>query len=81
MGNSNEGYGHNKVKIIELLVISENSEWYTCFNIFVTILCLISGYYYGAIAGFRYSELETHSKGHYTVQILLETIFMIHMFL
>ena len=66
---------------MELLVISENSEWYTCFNIFVTMLCLISGYYYGAIAGFRYSELETNTSFHINLQLFLEIVFLLHMIL
>ena len=76
-----DSHGHSRKKLIELLVISENSEWYTCFNIFVTILCLISGYYYGAIAGFRYSDLETNTNFHYNFQLFLEIVFLLHMIL
>jgi hypothetical protein len=54
---THEGHGHAKRPFYELLVISENSEWYTIFNLAVTFLCLFSVYYYGSIAGFRYSEL------------------------
>ena len=62
----------------EYLVIDEENLLYICFNMFVTILCLFSVYYYGSMAGFRYLEDSTHNK---TTTIILESIFFLHMLL
>lgn len=61
------------------IIISETNKWYQSFNILVTVLCLVSGYYYGAIAGFRYTNLEIRDEFNITLQIFAEIIFFIHM--
>jgi len=61
-----------------MLIISSESKIYILFNLFITILCLASSYYYGSIAGFRYSKVESEDFDHLIIQISIESIFLIH---
>ena len=45
----------------------------------VTFFSLISGYYYGTIAGFRYSELDAMDSRNLNIHMVFESIFFIHM--
>lgn len=61
-----------------MLIISSDSKIYILFNLFITILCLVSSYYYGSIAGFRYSLVDTFDMDHFIMQVSFEGIFLIH---
>lgn len=65
----------------EMLVFSHESKGYLMFNFLITILCLVSSYYYGSIAGFRYSLKSTDDLDHLLMQIIIEGIFLIHFIL
>ena len=72
-----EDHPHKK-HWIDIFIISSESKIYILFNLFITILCLASSYYYGSIAGFRYSNVESDDLDHLIIQITFESIFLIH---
>lgn len=65
----------------EFLVINEENLLYVLFNMLVTILCLVSGYYYGSMAGFRYSDVNANSYYNRVIILSFESIFFVHMLL
>jgi len=62
-------------------MIPEDNLPYLFFNSLVSVLCIISSYYYLYIASFRYdSKFESESAG-FTTMIIFESVFFVHMML
>lgn len=70
---------HEESKWYEHLIICPDNVVYMGFDMLVTVLCLISGYYYGTMAGFRYSDLDALDTTNFNIQIVMESIFLVHM--
>jgi hypothetical protein len=47
----------------------------------VTALCLVSSYFYGLLAAFRYSDFSGDYAFYFTFMISFESIFLVHMLL
>jgi hypothetical protein len=59
--------------------ISHDNKLYLFFNMLVTIICLVSSYYYASLVGFRYSaggEIDVNFK---VPTMIMEGIFLLHM--
>lgn len=61
------------------IIISSDDSRYENFNFCVQLLCLFSSFYYGSIAGIRYSEYDSFSTKNLVIMCLFEIIFSIHM--
>ena len=61
------------------IVIGQEDKNYDRFHFFIQILCLISSFYYGSIAGIRYSEYDSFSVRNIVVMSFFEIMFIIHM--
>jgi hypothetical protein len=57
MVNQNERKG-----FLDKLVISEDSQPYAIFDIFVSAMCLISSYFYGYLACGRYGKFNSDKE-------------------
>jgi hypothetical protein len=69
---------HDGKNWFEFLVIDEENSVYIVFNMLITILCLVSVYYYGSMAGFRYSDESVQDL---RITFTIEAIFFLHMVL
>ena len=76
-----EGHHHHDIKWYQSFVICPETRSYIVLDGLVTFFSLISGYYYGTIAGFRYSELDAMDSRNFNIHIVFESIFFIHMFM
>lgn len=62
------------------LIIDLDNRVYLCFNGFVSALCLLSSYYYGAHVCFRYSDdVDPHAGSRRQIEIAIEIIFAAHL--
>jgi hypothetical protein len=61
------------------IVISHDDVHYIRFNFFIQFLCLISCFYYGSIAGIRYSEFDSFSISNLSWMGYFECMFFVHM--
>lgn len=61
------------------IVIGLEDKNYDRFHFFIQILCLFSSFYYGSIAGIRYSGYDSFSTRNIIVMSFFEIMFIIHM--
>jgi hypothetical protein len=79
--SEDDGHGHHvEIKWYDKLIICDSHTGFLFFDAYVTVLSLLSVYYYGAIAGFRYSTLDAYDKTNTNIQMFLEITFVLHMF-
>jgi hypothetical protein len=62
----------------DMLIVSSDGKIYIMFNFLITILCLVSSYYYGSIAGFRYTLVTSGDLDHMFMQYAFEGVFLLH---
>lgn len=61
------------------IIIDLDNQYYSKFHFFIQFLCLISSFYYGSIAGIRYSEYDSFSVKNLVIMSLFEVFFAIHL--
>ena len=61
------------------IIIDLDNKKYDRFNFFIQLLCLISSFYYGSIAGIRYSEYDSFSTKNLVIMSFFEIMFIIHL--
>lgn len=61
------------------IVIGQDNVYYDRFHLFIQFLCCISSFYYGSIAGIRYSDFDSFSTKSLTWMGFYEVCFIIHM--
>ena len=61
------------------IVISQHNKIYEKFQFFINFLCLISSFYYGSIAGIRYSEFDAKGPSNLIWMLSFEGIFFVHL--
>lgn len=71
------------MKVIDMLIFSENNSVYQVFNIMVSFLCLFSSYLYLYIAAFRFSDIieEKGTEKHvpyFFYTLIIEVVFLFY---
>ena len=61
------------------IYISYDNKAYVVFNVLITMLCLVSSYYYASLVGFRYSSGGEIDVNYEIPTIIFESLFLVHM--
>ena len=82
----NHTVDETNVPFMDKVIISDHNKYYLFFNSCVTILMLVSSYYYGFLAANRFHLIEVHQDdpAYYMREMntvmAFELIFLFHMF-
>ena len=73
------GHTHEDSSLWDKVYISYDNKAYLLFNLIISVLCLVSSYFYASLVGFRYSAGGVIDINYKTPTFVFESFFLAHM--